>query len=154
MSHDYGTITPDKSGKWVWPYAHMQEGDTFKVSAFDRTRASVANMSHTRARQLDKRFAVHTDGEFTHVECTKQMKRIPGLVLVDWFAVKAKMDQVYGEGLADRIPWHELHKPSRMSATAIAELPDKPFLADMHPNRLKITLLADMVLLEPIDTLY
>lgn len=55
MAKSFGEIVP-VNGRWVWPFAMMEEGDWFEVSKIRRDPEKLRHMTHVRGSQLGVQF--------------------------------------------------------------------------------------------------
>lgn len=65
-------------GRWIWPFAQMEEGDWFTVDNQLRPHGKIMNFAHVTAHRLGKRFSVtQLDGCYTKVECVGEPEAKP-----------------------------------------------------------------------------
>ncbi len=154
MSRDLGFVQPDRFGKWHWPFASMQPGDSFKVWPHERPKGAVVNMVHTRGATLGKRFRTGTaaDGstQVTCVDATEANAVKEGCL--QWPVARLLINGLYGPEVADRTVWEGIEKPTFVACKAVGAMPHTRtcwFLVSRR--RFKVTLEDDGFHVDPLD---
>lgn len=159
MAKSFGEIVP-VNGRWVWPFAMMEEGDWFECSKLRRDPEKLRHMTHVRGSQLGVQFkfektspANPVNVRVTRVGFGEQDDGAVELA-IRYDVMRDLIAQVYGFN-ADDLPWTILRRGESHEKLAqrhedvprelfYVQVPDQwRFAVELLPDRVRHTRLED-----------